>query len=197
MVLLLAELIAELAATPPADVAGNAPLLPKVTSIQHLKADLGAAGISYKDELGRQADFHSLRVTYRTLSAQWGVDTCMAMELMRRSDIRLTTQLACRSACRYSVHCLAQASHRLAPNRRRTNNPPKRLPPRKCHQLATLHIKGKAPVTHQATRTAEAGELGFEPRLSGPEPLVLPLHHSPDCLQVYGPSAGFQVTASR
>ena len=25
----------------------------------------------------------------------------------------------------------------------------------------------------------EAGELGFEPRLSGPEPLVLPLHHSP------------------
>jgi hypothetical protein len=25
----------------------------------------------------------------------------------------------------------------------------------------------------------EAGELGFEPRLTGSEPVVLPLHHSP------------------
>lgn len=29
------------------------------------------------------------------------------------------------------------------------------------------------------------GELGFEPRLSGPEPLVLPLHHSPSLPGIY------------
>ena len=37
----------------------------------------------------------------------------------------------------------------------------------------------KAPVARRAAGAKEAGELGFEPRLTDPESVVLPLHYSP------------------
>ncbi|MBI4578114.1 MAG: tyrosine-type recombinase/integrase [Planctomycetes bacterium] len=55
------------------------------------RRDLEAAGIPYKDELGRQADFHSLgRQTPNTVMANTGVAPRIAQELMRHKDIRLT-----------------------------------------------------------------------------------------------------------
>ena len=62
-------------------------LMPKM---QQFKKDLEAAGIPYKDELGRQADFHSLRKTLATNLNKMGVAPRVAMELMRHSDIKLT-----------------------------------------------------------------------------------------------------------
>jgi len=58
-----------------------------------LKNQIKAAEIPYKDEAGRQFDFHSLRVQYGTILAQAGVNIRTAMEMMRHTDIRLTTQV--------------------------------------------------------------------------------------------------------
>ncbi len=70
-----------------------APVFATVPSIRRFKADLTAAGIAYKDESGRQADFHSLRVTFGTILAKSGVNVRTAMEMMRHTDIRLTTRV--------------------------------------------------------------------------------------------------------
>jgi hypothetical protein len=55
-----------------------------------LRKDLQAAEIPYKDSLGRQVDFHSLRHTFGTNLSLAGVKPRVAMELMRHSDLRLT-----------------------------------------------------------------------------------------------------------
>ena len=55
-----------------------------------IKADLKDAGISYVDEGGRYADFHSLRHTTGSLLAASGVHPKVAQSLMRHSDINLT-----------------------------------------------------------------------------------------------------------
>jgi len=46
-----------------------------------------------KDEWGRTVDLHSLRHTSGTLLARSGVHPRTAMELVRHSDIRLTTKI--------------------------------------------------------------------------------------------------------
>jgi hypothetical protein len=57
------------------------------------RADLKAAGIQYVNDTGEYADFHSLRKTFATELAKAGVATRVAMELMRHSDPKLTTQI--------------------------------------------------------------------------------------------------------
>jgi integrase len=57
-----------------------------------MKADLKEAGISFKDNEGRQADFHSLRMTADTMLGLAGVPPRLRMLFMRHSDIRLTMQ---------------------------------------------------------------------------------------------------------
>jgi len=54
--------------------------------------DLRAAGISYVDEKGEYADFHSLRVTFDTDLWMAEVAPRIVMELMRHSDMRLTAR---------------------------------------------------------------------------------------------------------
>ncbi len=55
--------------------------------------DLKAAGIPHQDELGRYADFHSLRYTWGTFLQRNGVSSRVAMELMRHSDRKLTDKI--------------------------------------------------------------------------------------------------------
>jgi len=62
-------------------------------TLRTFNADLEAAGIAKKDEWGRTVDLHSLRHTFGTLLARSGVHPRTAMELMRHSDIRLTTKI--------------------------------------------------------------------------------------------------------
>ena len=57
------------------------------------KSDLRAAGIEYIDACGRRADFHALRHTFATYLNAQGVSPCAAMELMRHSEMRLTTKV--------------------------------------------------------------------------------------------------------
>jgi integrase len=55
-----------------------------------MRIDLKAAGISYKDEAGQFADFHSLRHSFITNLARSGVHPSDAMALARHSTITLT-----------------------------------------------------------------------------------------------------------
>lgn len=55
-----------------------------------LKADLAEAGISYVDDVGRYADFHSLQHTTGTLLAMSGAHPKVIQSIMRHSDINLT-----------------------------------------------------------------------------------------------------------
>lgn len=64
-----------------------------VPLLRAFNLDLEYAGIEKKDQRGRTMDLHSLRHTFGTLLARSGVNPRTAMELMRHSDIRLTTNI--------------------------------------------------------------------------------------------------------
>ncbi len=57
------------------------------------RKDLERARIPYKDALGRQADFHALRHTLATQLMTSGVHPRVVMEIMRHSDMKLTTRI--------------------------------------------------------------------------------------------------------
>lgn len=56
------------------------------------RKDLERANIPYRDAMGRQADFHSLRYTLATQLMNAGVHPRVVMEIMRHSDMKLTTR---------------------------------------------------------------------------------------------------------
>lgn len=88
---LRSDLAAELRAVRPADARPSDPVFPYVPGFKQFKADLKRAGIEYKDEFGRQADFHAMgRQTPNTMMALAGVAPRTAQELMRHTDIKLT-----------------------------------------------------------------------------------------------------------
>jgi integrase len=60
--------------------------------VKTLKADLVFAGIPFKDERGRQADFHALRMTADTMLGLAGVPPRVRQLFMRHSDIKLTLE---------------------------------------------------------------------------------------------------------
>ena len=61
--------------------------------VQMLRGDLKTAGIPYRDDVGRVADFHSLRVTFATMLLRSGVDVRTAKELMRHATINMTADV--------------------------------------------------------------------------------------------------------
>ncbi|MBX3738009.1 MAG: tyrosine-type recombinase/integrase [Candidatus Didemnitutus sp.] len=69
------------------------PFRHRVPRIETVRKDYLAAGIPLRDEQGRRADFHTLRVTFGTLLLASGVHPSVVQQLMRHSDIRLTTRL--------------------------------------------------------------------------------------------------------
>lgn len=93
------EVVETLRAIRPPDAAPDAPVFPVMPSMYMLRKDLLAAGIPYKDSLGRQADFHSLRHTFGTNLSLAGVMPRVAMELMRHSDLRLTMKTYTDATC--------------------------------------------------------------------------------------------------
>jgi integrase len=87
------ELLELLQSIRPADATAATPVFASVPVMRTYKRDLAAAGISYKDEQGRQADFHALRMAFGTYLQRAGVPIRTAMQLMRHSDIRLTAKV--------------------------------------------------------------------------------------------------------
>jgi integrase len=57
-----------------------------------MKRDLAYAGIPYRDERGRHADFHALRKSAGTMLGLAGVPARIRQMFMRHGDIRLTLQ---------------------------------------------------------------------------------------------------------
>lgn len=70
----------------------------KIPSIWAFRTLLKRAGVSYKDALGRQADFHAIRRSLNTHMAQNGVDAHTRKEIMRHSELRLTLDVYTDSA---------------------------------------------------------------------------------------------------
>jgi integrase len=64
-----------------------------------MRRDLEACGIPYLDELGRRVDFHSLRHTFCTMLQRAGVPPRVIMELMRQSDLRLSSTTYTDTTC--------------------------------------------------------------------------------------------------
>jgi integrase len=64
-----------------------------IPSIEVFRKDLKAAGIEYVDAEGRYADFHALRKTFGTLLTLGTGSQRTVMELMRHSDMKLTTKV--------------------------------------------------------------------------------------------------------
>jgi integrase len=77
----------------PAALAATERLTPEAPVVRVFDRDLKMAGITKKDESKRTVDIHSLRHTFGTLLARSGAAPRTAMELMRHSDIRLTTNI--------------------------------------------------------------------------------------------------------
>ena len=72
---------------------GPEPLFERLPSMDEFRVDLAAAGIEYKDARGHVADFHALRHTLQTNMAEADVPLLMQKEIMRHSEIRLTTNV--------------------------------------------------------------------------------------------------------
>jgi integrase len=86
---LVPELNSVLASLPARETRLLAHLMPTMITF---KADLKAAGIEFINAQGQRADFHSLRHTLATNLARAGTSPRIAMEIMRHSDIKLTTK---------------------------------------------------------------------------------------------------------
>ena len=205
----------------PADFQGQGRVFDSIPDMKTFKADLAAAGIPYKDDAGRQIDFHALRFTFNNLLFKAGVMPHQAMELMRHTDLKLTMtaytdpRLLDTASAVDSLPSLApgQGPERQTVRKTGTDDIPLveilvgadrisshnessvdlnsasknelKLSSQNVvtangkHQLASTVTTKKTPVTAKVTGAGETGELGFEPRLSDPESLVLPLHYSP------------------
>ena len=61
-------------------------------TMKRFKTDLTTAGIEFINAKGYRADFHSLRHTLATNLARAGTAPRVAMEIMRHSDMRLTSK---------------------------------------------------------------------------------------------------------
>jgi hypothetical protein len=137
-----------------------------------LRLDLEAAGIPYRDDADRVADFHALRHSYITLLEPSGVSPKMAQELARHSDIRQTMNVYTHAG----LHDLAGAVENL----------PALLPGEKAEVLAATGTDGPAdppPLTGLLTggadaecvpvRTHETTPMGGEGTATGPNHLIL------------------------
>jgi integrase len=84
-------LAADLRTLRPEDAKDTAKVFAEIPDIDTWRADLTAAGIPWKDDMGRQADFHGgTRKTMCSRMHKAGVPLAVAMRRMRHTDARLT-----------------------------------------------------------------------------------------------------------
>jgi len=87
------QLVLELKNIQPVDPAPMTRVFDSIPKISTFDNDLKRAGIPKFDERGRVLDFHALRNTYGTLLATSGASLQEAKELMRHTDVRLTSNV--------------------------------------------------------------------------------------------------------
>ncbi|XHR28905.1 MAG: tyrosine-type recombinase/integrase [Chthoniobacteraceae bacterium] len=86
------QLESELRALHPAEPKAGDLVFPAgcIPAMETMRKDLAAAGIAYKDDQARQADFHALRGSLCTHLAVHGIDPHTRKEIMRHSELSLT-----------------------------------------------------------------------------------------------------------
>ena len=97
------------------------------------RADLRAAKIEFLNAMGQRVDFHALGHTLATNLALAGTAPRVAMEVMRHSDMRLTSKnlYRCRVAAHYRCRNKSSVLQRV-PGEGLTNRLTKIVPFRSC-----------------------------------------------------------------
>jgi len=184
------EVIKALKAILPENADKSAKVFGKLPRMDQFREDLERAGIQYKDSQGRQADFHALRHTFGTNLNKAGINARTAMELMRHADMRLTQktytdvlQLPTREAIESLPSILGNDSQidsqklgaggllvAQAVSVETSGN-----------ALEVVANKGQshdlARVGADCQKSQVVAGLGFEPRQTDSESVVLPLHN--------------------
>jgi len=91
--------------------------------LKRFHADCRRAGIPHRDSRGRQVDLHALRLTFGTSLAAAGVPMRTAQQLMRHSDINLTSKIYVDPALldlagaveAIAPHCVAETVNSTSP----------------------------------------------------------------------------------
>ena len=92
-VFLVPELSEELESFKPEDpLPSDLVLVEGIPRMREIRKDLEKAGITYCDDKGRYADFHSLRHTCATFIMKNGMPVIYAKKHMRHSDLKLTNR---------------------------------------------------------------------------------------------------------
>jgi len=187
--------------------------------VHMFRADLADAGIDYVDDAGRYADFHSLRHTTGSLLAASGVHPKVAQSIMRHSDINLTMSRYTHVFRGQESEAVAKLPGLSLPSKDKqqavatgTENGnylarylaspggQKWTSPDSDGQSQSSEPSGrtdKKPASRPKKRDfrkvnvekEETGEPGFEPGVTDPESVVLPLHYSPKT-QVWAKKTG-------
>ncbi len=182
------------------DVADDAPVFRAIPMIGTFRKDLAAAKIDRMDERGREVVLHSLRHSLATMLAGSNVPMAVAQRVMRHRDIRLTAETYTDEALLPMAAAMkslpAMDVNMTAPVMlRATGTDGKCVPdfvPFARHKVAQagngVRVSTSASAAqvsigarvgtlgHTRTLGGKVGDLGFEPRLSESESLVLPLH---------------------
>src|SRR5439155_18007302 len=107
----------------------------------------------------------------------------MAASMTRPTSALLTPVRFETSATRPPLFMVAPSAAGSNVHRRRTagGRSNRRIGPRQAFRSAGETTGWRIPTAavRDRARGAVAGAQGFEPRLTGPEPVVLPLHHAP------------------
>ena len=182
------------------DVADDAPVFRSIPMVRTFLKDVKAAGIDAKDERGRVLVLHSLRHSLATMLAASQVPMAVAQRVMRHRDIRLTADTYCDEALLPMVEAMralpAMTAASVPVVLKATGTDGKILVPdsvpfgrhnaaqtgivvRVVQSESGAQVLQRAPLGtlgHTRTLGKKVGDLGFEPRLSESESLVLPLH---------------------
>jgi len=141
------------------------------------RKDLDAAGIPYLDELGRRVDFHSLRHTFNTMLQRTGVPSRIVMELMRHSDLRLSSTTYTDTTCLPLFEEIGKLDSFLPSpiaSPKSDISGPKTGKPVQSDQAPktekTAIFRGEKPILAVAVQTWENGKMaereGFEPSVA-------------------------------
>lgn len=184
------DVMSALNAIAPVNVDKSAKVFGKLPRMDQFREDLERAGIQYKDSQGRQADFHALRHTFSTNLARAGVNSRFAMELMRHSDMRLTQktytdalQLPTSEAIE-SLPSILGFDPQLHPQRLGAGSllvAQAVSVETSGHAVEVVANKGQSHDLARGGTNCQKSQvvagLGFEPRQTDSESVVLPLHN--------------------
>lgn len=171
----------------------------RVPCIQTLRKDLAAAGVPLTDARGHRVDFHALRHTFCTdLACDASVSDAVRQRAMRHTDPRLTAQTYTDPARldtwgvveKLPRYPSAKGTREGTTDLRRTGQTLTNVDARRRRRNSDKTPEKQGSGRDQTRRVSagrKTGVLGFEPRLTESESVVLPLHHTPFSPSFVGP----------